>query len=206
MIVVDAKRTPIEQADAAFELLEAFPNVDRETAAMLLSLVWIETAQGRSVIQHNPGNLTASDRYPGLAWRPPWFEVDESDEPRMHRLHQLMLEGKAPKAFRAYRTLKDGFADFVRLLSTRPYAPLLSEARTGDVSRFRAELARRYSADYTPAHDRALTQFRDAFRPFVAEQPAPDVSAPPAPPPLLASNGSPLGNPLILYMLLRMLG
>src|SRR5262245_41566242 len=107
MIIVPPNRTPMGPEAAKAALVDAFPSIDRETAALLLALIWIETRQGSSVVQHNPGNLSASERYQGKAWRPPWFAIDESSSERMKRLHQMMLEHKAPSAFRAYDSFRE---------------------------------------------------------------------------------------------------
>jgi hypothetical protein len=172
MSEVPATRTPITRPEAATALLHAWPDIDRETAAMLLALVWMETGQGHNAVQHSPGNISAGEEYPSL-WRPPWYaEPTAETSPKLVRLHELMLAGRAPKAFRAYPSWEAGFANF-RVFLLQNYEPLLAAAATGDVSRFRAELARKYSGDYTPAHDKGLTQHRDAFRELVSSQPAP---------------------------------
>lgn len=203
MIIVPVQRTPLDETEAAFELLEALPELDREQAALLLALIWIETGGG-GLNNHNPGNVTANDRWPGRAWRPPWFEVNEQSSDRMKRLHQLMLEGKAPKAFRGYTSATEGFQDFARVLKSS-FAPLLAAASTGDVATFRAELARKYSADYTPAHDRTLAQFQERFRPLVSHLPPASVAPAPSPPPQLP-NGEGSFTPLMLMLALRALG
>lgn len=197
MIVVPEHTTPITTTAARDALIEAFPDVDRETAALLLSLIWVESGGG-DLQNNNPGNLSASPNFPGRAWRPPWFEVSE-DEPseKLKRLHQLMIEHKAPEAFRAYKSISEGFADFVRLLRRPEYAPLLAAGATGDVPTFRAELARRYSADYTPDHDRALKQFQDLFRPLVSSQPAPATNA---------GLAVPNGKALLFYLVMKAMG
>lgn len=173
--VVPATKTPIGREDAARALLAAWPELDREQAALFLALMWIETAQGHSAVQFNPGNLSASETtWHGKAWRPPWYELTgPNPEPRLVKLHELMLQGKAPKAFRAYDTWEAGFRDWASNLKSSGYAPLREAASSGDVARFVAELGRRYAADYTSAHVKGLTQFRDSFRPLVIMQPAP---------------------------------
>lgn len=169
--------TPITRQEAADLLIKHFPAVDRETAALLLALMFIETGGGLKAIQHNPGNVTAKEDYPTL-WRPPWYEVTPESADRLRKLHELMLKGRAPKAFRAYPSWDAGMDDWVGFLRVN-YEPLLAAASTGDVPTFRAELARKYAADYTPAHDRGLTQLRDSFRPLVSSQPAPQPHSAP---------------------------
>jgi hypothetical protein len=181
MSEVPATRTPITREQAAAALVAAWPDVDRETAAMLLALAWMETGQGHNAVQHSPGNITAGEEYPSL-WRPPWYPEPTPETPaKLVRLHELMLAGRAPKAFRAYPNWEAGFSNF-RTFLLQNYERLLAEASTGDVSRFRAELARKYSGDYTPAHDKGLTQHRDAFAPLVSSQPAPKSGSTPGNP------------------------
>jgi hypothetical protein len=198
VIIVPVERTPLDETEAAFELLEAMPDLDQEQAALLLSLIWVETGGG-GLNNHNPGNVTANDRWPGRAWRPPWFAITEESSDRMKRLHQLMLQGKAPKAFRAFTSAKEGFEDFAKVLR-RDFPALLTAASTGDVRTFREQLARKYSADYTPAHDRALTQFRDRFRPLVSHLTTPIAPVVPVP------NGEGAFSPFLLMLALRALG
>lgn len=171
MAVVPATITPITREQAAAGLLASWPEVDRETAAQLLALMWIETGGGQKAVQFNPGNLSASETYPTL-WRPPWYEVTPESADRLRRLHEAMLVGRAPKAFRAYPSWEHGFHDWVGFLQ-RNYKPLLAAAATGDVATFRAELERKYSLDYGPEHDAGLARARDSFRELVSSQPAP---------------------------------
>jgi hypothetical protein len=125
----------------------------------LSALVAIETARGRSVQNGNVGNITARADYPGPVWRPTWFELLPNASPRDLALHDEMLRGRAPSAFRAYASPADGARDFARLLLTSGYAPLMKAAASTDVDAFRRELARRYSPDYSNASaTRSLTQ------------------------------------------------
>lgn len=191
---VPPSRTPMSPVDAAESLIEAWPKIDREQAALVLALVWTETGQGLHTVQNNPGNISANDTYGGPVWRPPWYAQPEPDAPeKIKRLHKLMEEGKAPKAFRAYDELADGFEALADLLQQPGYKPLLAAASTGDVAAFRAEVARRYSLDYTPAHDKGLRQFQAMFRPLVANQPEPEKA-------------TGLGNIPMFLLLLRALG
>jgi hypothetical protein len=116
----------------------------------LVALVLIETARGKSIQNHNVGNISASSSYVGSAWRPPWydFEGGTAVTDRNLHLHQEMLAGRAPSAFRAYPTLTAGATDFVRLLRTSNYANVIEAGESGDAEEFRAALAKRYSKDY----------------------------------------------------------
>jgi len=101
----------------------------------------------------NVGNLSAAgfvngaevSRWPGKAWRPPWFDAPAPGS-RWEALHGVMLAGKEPSAFRAYDDLSAGFADWLSLLGNH-YPGLLEAAGRGDVDRF-AELYR--SLGYCP--------------------------------------------------------
>lgn len=151
MQIVPAVTTPITAEQARVHLVAALPGLDRNTGTLLLALVWIETAGGH-LQNFNAGNITASDRWPGNAWRPPWFTVDASSPQHLVELHEAMLHGKAPSAFRAYDTLLAGFQDFVRVLQHQ-FPTVLVAAASGDASAFvRALHDSGYSHDYTPAH------------------------------------------------------
>lgn len=176
MQIVPATRTPLTREGAAEGLLKAWPELDREAAASLLALIWIETGAGAHAVQHNPGNITPKQPYGGDAWRPPWFEVGPDSEPRLLKLHELMLQGKAPDAFKAYPNWHEGFVDFRMFLDRDSYKPLLEAASSGDMARFRAAIAQRYSADYTAAHENSLRSVRPQFVPLVSMQPAPKQS------------------------------
>jgi hypothetical protein len=131
--------TPVKANEATALLVTALrdkegKNVER-VAQHLLALVWIETGGGKLVC-HNWGNLAGD--YQGNFWRPPWYELSESSSPRQRELHQRMLDGKAPSKFRAYESRILGLVDFVRLLYSPRYAPMLAAARKGDTAAFAA--------------------------------------------------------------------
>lgn len=151
MQIVPAVTTPVSAEQARVHLVAAMPGIDRDTGTLLLALIWIETAGGH-LQNFNAGNITANDRWPGGAWRPPWFVVDANSPPIMQHLHEAMLHGKAPSAFRAYGSMLEGFQDFVRVLQ-RQFASVLEAAKSGDAAAFvRALHDSGYSHDYTPAH------------------------------------------------------
>lgn len=151
MQIVPAVDTPISPEQARIALVAVMPGIDRDTGTLLLALVWIETAGGH-LKNFNPGNVTASDRWGGGAWRPPWFTVDASSPPLMQHLHDEMLHGKAPSAFRAYGSLLAGFQDFSRVLHGN-FPTVLTAAKSGDAAAFvRALHDSGYSHDYGPAH------------------------------------------------------
>lgn len=168
MIVVERQNTPIGHDAASEAFGRAYvrefgtaPSTDER--ALLLALVWIETAQGRSVQNFSPGNITASERYEGLAWRPPWFELSPASTERERKLNADMRAGKAPRAFRAYETLDAGFVDFVHVLR-RDFPEVLAAAKTGDPDHFRVALSQAYSGDYkNAAATKTLSSFQRDF-------------------------------------------
>jgi hypothetical protein len=139
------------------------PGIDRESASLLLALIWVETARGTGCFNWNVGNITASDAWAGGAWRPPWFAP--STDPHLAELHARMLAGQAPSAFRAYDSLPEGFADFARVLQ-HTFPTVLAAARTGDAAAFVSALHDSgYSRDYTARH---IATFRDLSAHFAA--------------------------------------
>ena len=158
MHVVPTVATQISAEHARDALRASMPGIDRESAALLLALIWVETGRGH-VLNNNVGNITASDAWPGGAWRPPWF----SDV--TNPLHARMLAGQAPSAFRAYDTLTDGFADFAATLK-HTFPTVLAAAATGDAAAFVNALHNsRYSTDYNASH---IPTFRDLSAQFAA--------------------------------------
>lgn len=157
---VPATATPLMADTAAFALGEAARvasvPLTRAGALLLLALVWVETARGKAVIQHNVGNLLArsiadgSEKsvWNGDYWRPPWF-ADTA-----HRLHQTMLDGGAPSAFRAYDTLVEGMRDYFALLLKKP--TLIAAANTGNETEFVEQLSKLWSPNYNQSHVRTF--------------------------------------------------
>lgn len=158
MRIVPAVPTPITPEQARVALVAAMPGIDRESGGLLLALVWIETARGH-LQNWNAGNITAGPQWQGDAWRPPWFEVtaETALHPKLIELHQKMLHGEAPSAFRAYGSLLEGFQDFARVLRAQ-FPSVLAAARTGDARAFVQALHDSgYSRDYSPAHVPTMT-------------------------------------------------
>ncbi len=159
---VPATVTPLKPVEAAGRL-RAYPETNRDSGPLLLALIWVETT-GRP-IAHNVGNITASDRYDGEAWRPPWFEVGPQSSPRLLELNRRMREGKAPKAFRAYPSFADGFHDYMSQLQ-RNFPEVLQAANTGNATEFVDALSLKYSTDYGPKHYRSFAGLQKQFEPF----------------------------------------
>lgn len=116
---VPRQNTPASLDDLARRL--EGQRLTRRQRCHLLAQIAIETAQGRSIQNHNVGNLIVSSAQLTSRpfWRPPWFRIDETSSQRERELHQLMLEGKEPQAFRAYGSLEEGMSDYLRMLRSR---------------------------------------------------------------------------------------
>jgi hypothetical protein len=171
MHVVPMHTTPLTPTEARDGLLAAMPGLNRPTAALLLALVWLETARGRSVQNFNVGNITANDRWTGSAWLPPWFAPGQTD-PHLRDLHERMIAGTAPMAFRAYGSAAEGFADFARVLNSQ-FRSVVAAAGTGDPAAFVHALHDSgYSRDYNVTHIASVSQLRDQFEALVAHLPA----------------------------------
>jgi hypothetical protein len=171
MRVVPTVGTPLSATHARDALLAAAPDLDRETAALLLSLIWVESGGGGSLKNNNPGNITAGASWPGDAWLPPWFAP--SSDPHLAALHARMVAGTAPSAFRSYPSAPDGFRDFVGTLR-RQFRTVLDAGRSGDPAEFvRALHDSGYSRDYSPAHVGTFSHLRETtFGPLVSHLPA----------------------------------
>ncbi len=156
MQIVPAVVTPITAEQARVALVAAMPGIDRESGTLLLSLVWIETGRGH-LMNNNAGNISAGPQWPGNAWRPPWFDLSTATTPHLLELHDRMLHGQAPSAFRAYDSLLAGFQDFAHVLQHQ-FQSVLAAAKTGDARAFVQALHDSgYSRDYSPAHVPTMT-------------------------------------------------
>lgn len=120
-------------------------------------------------MNHNIGNITASERFDGAVWRPPWFELDPGAlqrgevSPKLVELHEAMLRGQAPSAFRAYPSADDGARDFARVLA-KNFPEVLRAARVPNAENFRKALAEKYSHDYrNPAATKSLAALMRDF-------------------------------------------
>lgn len=151
-LVVPRTRTPVAQSAlpgliaAGFEAENLpLPGLSR---MMLAVLVAIETGRGSSVMNHNLGNITAGPQFSGAVWRPPWFDPAEAAQsPRLQSLHQAMLAGKAPSAFRAYESREAGARDFARVL-VRDFPEVMQAAREPNAENFQRALSQKYSKDF----------------------------------------------------------
>lgn len=124
---------------------------DRETAELLLALLFLENDHGRAVIEHNWGNISAFAGPSVDYYRPPWFdlekveampdnvagggfgaEVTNDKKARYLRLHTQMLAGTVPSAFRAFRDDQSGIVSW--LANVKP--SMYDAAATGDPKQF----------------------------------------------------------------------
>lgn len=129
----------------------------------MMALVWIETARGNSIQNFNFGNITVPESYSGKAWRPPWFEVTPESSERNKTLHEAMLAGKAPKAFKAYDSADEGALDYLAF-TKRVFPGVLVAAKSGDADTFRKELAKGYSKEYeNPKATATIATFQSEF-------------------------------------------
>lgn len=168
MQIVPRRNTPIALTrlpsliDAGFRA--ANHPISATQRANLAVIAAVETAGGRSAQNFNIGNITANELYSGRAWRPPWFDPNEaSGNERYERLHDEMLAGRAPRAFRAYTSELEGATDFARVL-VRSFPRVLAAADSRDAERLRWALAQKYSTDYDrPGVVDAIRKYQRAF-------------------------------------------
>lgn len=137
----------------------------------LIALVMVETGRGAKLVANNFGNLAAGGYANGVDvawttgkyWRPEWY--DSPPAAANSALHEKMLAGKAPSAFRAYEVALTGLDAFVALMHQSRYAPVLAAARADDPTRFALALASTgYSQDYTAAHGPTFRSLVDEIR------------------------------------------
>lgn len=161
MAEVAATRTPLTRDATAAALVPAYVRVfgikpDRNRAELLLAQVWLENANGQSIIDNNIGNLSTSASSSVAYWRPPWFDLDgvnalpdsDPNKARYLMLHARMLNNDAPSAFRAFDTFDEGFDAWLRLLASPAKQSILTAASSGDPNAFAAAIfATHYCTD-----------------------------------------------------------
>jgi hypothetical protein len=184
---VPAVATPVSLDEARALLFAVAPSSwAGNVLVYLLALLWVECGRGARVIAHNFGNLAAGGYaknkagewvdvawWTGSYWRPDWYA--SPPEERWQSLHERMLRGEAPSAFRAYPGPTDGVRAFVRLLSDPRFAGVLTAAREDSPEAFVQALHDSgYSKDYKAAHVptfRALVAEIRAKAPGLAPEP-----------------------------------
>lgn len=172
---VPAVATPVSLDEARASLsLVAPSDWSGIVFVYVLALLWVECARGRAVIAHNCGNLAAGGYaknkagewvdvawWTGSYWRPGWYA--SPPEARYQDLHERMLRGEAPSAFRAYPSREAGVRSYVKLLADKRFAGVIAAARRDDPKAFVEALRDSgYSKDYGAAHV-------PTFRSLVAE-------------------------------------
>lgn len=172
--------TSLTAPAAARELVAAHVAVDGRKptlaqAELELAHEWIETKRTEAMWRFNWGNLSAGGYVDGQerlrsgdVVRPPWFSPGEGASRRVLEVHQAMLEGRQPSAFRAYGSHQDGAQAFVRLLTTLGGGRIAKAAQRGDpVAYSRAVVDTGYCRDRDCQPDRmapALARQVAAFR------------------------------------------
>lgn len=148
-------RTPVSEPAAAGALISALAAIGehphQREAQLLLAQLWLETGRGTSCNNFNVGNISASSKYEGGAFRPAWFTVTDTSSTQLKQLHDMMQRGQAPSAFRAYATLEAGMGDYVHQLSTT-FKAIVDAAGTGDALATATAIK---SSHYTPDIDPA---------------------------------------------------
>ena len=148
MTEVARVRTALTDSQAAPLLVTALRGVgiepSREQARLLLAQLRFEGLG--SCNNHNVGNITTRDDGSRDFFRPTWFEVDASSDPKLVQLHAQMEAGKAPRAFRSYPDFAAGFADYAHELQ-KQFPSILAAAGTGDAQATANAIK---SSGYTP--------------------------------------------------------
>lgn len=158
---VDRVRTPTTPAAVAGELAQQLPGASREQAALLLAQLMLEIASGAACYNWNVGNITSNES--GSFYRPLWWTIGPDSSPRLRQLHEAMLKGAAPRAFRAYSSLSAGVADYLAELR-RDFPSLLAASESGDAAAFAAAIkSSRYAPDAQPGTDKSIRSLQDTY-------------------------------------------
>lgn len=165
--------TPVAPSSMAQALLGAYSQrfghpPDRETAELLLALLFLENDHGRAVIEHNWGNISVFAGPNVDYWRPPWFDLEKiqarpDSDPKKARylsLHEQMLAHKAPSAFRAFGDDQSGIVSFLSNVKPGMY----DAAASGDPMAFAFQY---WSTGYCP--DQACKDSGPTFRKLQTE-------------------------------------
>jgi hypothetical protein len=149
--------TPISEAAAADELVHALeaqgetPN--QAQAALLLAQLIFEGAIV-ACKNHNVGNITTTSDASKDFFRPIWFDLADpeipalkpADKAKIVALHEQMVKGKAPRAFRSYDDFTAGFHDYVWEL-IHQFPDIIAAARRGDADAMAAAVKKHYTPD-----------------------------------------------------------
>jgi hypothetical protein len=136
--------TSLTATAAARELVAAYQAVTGKPPSLPLAELnlahqWLETKGTKAMWRYDWGNLSAGGfvngeeklSWKGDVWRPPWFEPGEGADARTLDLHEKMLAGTAPSAFRGYQSHAEGAEGYVRLLLRPGFAKLLQAGAQG---------------------------------------------------------------------------
>ncbi len=152
--------TPFQEASIAellrLELLAQKLDPHRDMCALLLAQIAFETSRGHACQNRNVGNLTAFDNGAPDFYRPVWFEP--SSDPHLQALHEAMLKGQAPRAFRSFPSFAAGVAAYV---FAAKHLGVLEAARTGDAE-VTAQVIK--TGGYTPDAPSSLARTLDTLR------------------------------------------
>lgn len=167
MAEVQRTHTPFTLAQGADALLKALHAAGilphRQEGLLMLAQLNVETANGEACNNDNPGNLTADENGTHDFFRPIWYLEEDATTPRLKQLHDLMLDGKAPKAFRAYSSLEQGVTDYVAELKKR-FPSLLRAAESGDPVAFAAAIKTSgYAPDAPAGTDNTMKQMLQSY-------------------------------------------
>lgn len=153
--------TPFQEASIGellrIELIAQKLDPHQDMAALLLAQIAFETLHGRACQNHNVGNVTANERVAVDYYRPKWFSEGQTD-PHLQALHDMMVHGHAPRAFRSYVGFPEGVAGYVRAAR---HLACIEGARTGDAE-ILADVIR--TGGYTPGAPDSLGSTLDKMR------------------------------------------
>lgn len=143
-IEVPRKSTSLSKNEAYMALSDALEMEgivpEPSILGLLLAQIWIENGAGKSFVNYNWGNLTATEKYGGTVWRPPWYTVNSNSSSRDKNLHSLMNKGQAPRAFLAFNSHEDGAREYVQWLKKDRFRPILDAAAAGNPALFAAQI------------------------------------------------------------------
>lgn len=173
--IVPMITTPADEETMRFALTEA---VVKETGALpsanllafMMAQTAMETSQWKSIQNFNVGNITIGENADEFAWRPPWFEPPFKNA-REEKLHEEMLQGRAPKAFIAYGNLQLGANGYVNRLFHR-FPEIIVAAEKGDARKVGLAINQKYCPNCFHAEEiRNLRELADRFGAEQVRQP-----------------------------------
>lgn len=163
MQLLEAKKTPLTEYEAAYALREAWKKLySSYPANNQLALLWaqscLECGRWKSMHLYNFGNLKPGKNYPDYYQMFRCSEILNGKEVFFDPPHEQTW-------FRAYKTMVDGAIDYIEFVSKRPrYLKAWEALKTGDPAKFSHELkvAGYYTASekkYTDALVKLTSEF-----------------------------------------------